>query len=747
MIGRQIAHFYVIRSLGSGGMGVVYEAQDTHLPRSVALKVLKPSLAKDVDAVRRFKREARLASSLNHPNICTILDVAEADGQSFIAMELLQGRSLRDRLAAGPMALDEILTLAVQAADALAAAHDQGIMHRDITPRNIFITSGGLVKLLDFGLAKHFASSDDAEDVTDDLTQPGTVAGTVHYMAPERFVEGASLDHRCDLFSLGSVLYQMATGARPFEGKSKDDVIALILAQPHIPLRRLAPQHPAGLERIIDTLLAKKPQDRYETAWLLRAELAELRLQSSGGAQAPARKPVAQQSLAVLPFHMIGVAEACTALLREGLVEDISALLSEIPGLRVAPRTSTRQLDRESAREVGARLNVRMLLEGSVQQADGRIRVIANVVNAADERAVLPAIRVDHPGGDLLSLQDEVAHEIARRVSAALTDTREKPPTEDAEALHAYKRGQHYWRSRSAGGWRQAIEHFQQAVERDRDFTLAHVALASAYEFLGFYSLMKPNLAFSVALQSAERALELDDACAMAHVELALIRFGGHWDWEGSEEAFRRALELDPANAIAHVCYGWLLMLLGREDAAIAQAKAGHELAPGSRFVACGRAQTLYLARRYDEAIELCNECLAGDADYAFAVALRGQCYELTGRFREAVTDLEHAATLTQRAPFYVGMLGHCYGQAGMRLQAVKLLRELDRQSRETYVPPQCYVFIYAGLGERFKALQHQEDAYQDGASPFNYLVPSIRELYALDPHHKKRLEQMRLIV
>ncbi len=276
---------------------------------------------------------------------------------------------------------------------------------------------------------------------------------------------------------------------------------------------------------------------------------------------------------------------------------------------------------------------------------------------------------------------------------------------------------------------------------------MAHVAVANVYNFLGLYSLMKPYAAFEVAHQSADRALELEDTLAVAHVELALAKFGGDWDWEGSEREFRRALNLDPANALVHIYYSWLLMLLGREDAALAEAQAGHALAPSSRFVRGGEAQTLYLAGRYDAAIDSCDECLRFDPNYVFALHLRGLCFLAKARHRDALGDLRQAATLARRAPFYLGLLGVCYGACGMREEALDLVAELNRQAINMYVPPQCYVFIYAGLGEPEKALEYQEKAYLDGASPFNYLNPSVRELYALDPHHQKRLEQMRLIL
>jgi serine/threonine protein kinase/tetratricopeptide (TPR) repeat protein len=728
-------------------MGVVYEAQDTRLPRSVAIKFLKPALSKNVEAVRRFKREARLASSLNHPNICTVLDVDEGDGQSFIAMELLQGLALKERLASGPITLDEILDIGAQVVDALAAAHDQGIMHRDITPGNIFITEGGLVKVLDFGLAKQFASLDDDGQITDDLTQPGTVAGTVHYMAPEQFEEDALLDHRCDLFSFGAVLYQMATGTRPFQAKSKNEVMALIREQPHVPLRQLRPDASVELEGIIDRLLAKRPCDRYQTALALRADFAQMRGRAHPPQQSGGDVESRRVSAAVLPFEIVGPSGPDIEHFRDGLTEDISGRLSAIRDVRLAPRTSTRRVMKESIREIGKRLDVQMVVEGSVQQADNRVKVIASLVDAASERALLPSIRIERQFDDILGIQDDIAREIVAGVAVSFTRAPGSQYTKDLEAYHAFKRGQQHWKSPFKGGWRSALEDFQYAVERDERFSAAHVALGAAYNFLGFYGHLKPNLAFSVARRSLERALEIDDTLAAAHTELALVKFGGDWDWDGSEYELRRALRIEPASPVAHVYYAWLLVLLGREDAGLAEAQAAHALAPSSRFIGCGRAQALYLAHRFDEAIEVCNECLRFDPDYAFALHLRGWCYQAKSMHKEAVADLEQAATVGHRAPFYLGLLGHCYALGGMSSKVAGLLAELDRQGREIYVPPQCYVYIYAGLGQREKALEYQEKAYEDGASPLNYLTPFIRNFYALDPRHKKRLEQMRLVL
>ena len=748
MIGRQVSHFYIIRLLGNGGMGVVYEAQDTRLPRSVAVKFLKPHLLTSDDALRRFAREARLASSLNHPNICTVLEVDEAEAQSFIVMELLRGQSLKARLSSQRMTLRDILDIGGQIAGALTAAHDQGIVHRDITPGNVFLTESGMVKLLDFGLAKHVPSPDIDDDSADDVTGPGAAPGTILYMAPERLSGDGAADFRCDLFSLGAILYQMATGAPPFDLSPRSALIAMIREQAEVPLRLLAPEHPAGLERIVKKLLEKQPGDRYQTAREVQAELASVVPPVVGPMMTGSRDlPHPAMSIAVLGFEIIGGADRPIEDFRDGLAEDISRRLSAAPGLSVAPRTSTRTLAGLTASEIGLRLGAEMIVEGTVQLAQGRLRVTANLVDAPRERLLSPTVNVDAAFDASLTLQDQVSQDICNALSPALSKRAPRHEAPDPDAFHAYQRGLHHWRDCHAGGWRPAIEHFEYAIDRDPQFALAHVALANAYNFCGFYTLMKPRLSFTVAVRAAERALAIDRGLAAANRELALAKFGGEWDWDRSEEAFREALRLEPGDAHTHVYYSWLLILLGRDDAAYAEAQRGQGLAPRSRLVATARAQTLYIGGLYEEAIDICSRCLAADPDYVFAAQLRGLCHLACESRDAALADLEQAVRLSHRVPYYLGLLGRCYGQFGMRAEALTLIEELDRQSRHTYVPPQCYVFIYAGLGDPDRALTHQERAYVDGASPFNYLTPAIRSLYALDAYHKERLEQMRLRV
>ena len=592
-------------------MGVVYEAQDTRLPRSVAIKVLKDELSRDVEALRRFKREARLASSLNHPNICTILDVSDTGAHAFIAMELLEGESLKARLRRAPPELAEIADIIRQVASALGTAHDHGVIHRDITPANIFLTNSGLVKLLDFGLATNLPVASD-DETTGDVVPREAVAGTIQYMAPEQFSEHAAVDRRSDFFALGAVAYEMATGRRPYTQTSRRELIDAITHEAHTPTRELAPHLPADLSRIIDRLLAKHPDLRYQSAAALRADID---------------------------------------------------LLTHGP-----------------ATEVG-----------------------------------VPA-----PAGGYSDVP---------------------------EAYHAFKQGKQHWAACHEGGWRPALQQFQRAVELDPQFGRAYTALAEAHNFLGFYSIAPPGAAFAAAANAAERAVDINPRLGRAFIELGLAKLGGEWDWEGAEAAFRRGLALDGRDAMAHIHYSWLLMLLEREDAAFAEADLGLALAPSSRLVAAGRAQTMFLAGDYERAIHACSDCLRFDDKYLFAIHLRGLCHLARKSGEAAVLDLERAVELSGRAPFYLGLLGRCYAERGLRQQALDILDELKRQPANVYVPPQCYVFVYAGLGERERALESQEQAYSDGASPFNYLFPGIRELYARSPDHRRRLEQMRLIL
>lgn len=742
MIGRQVSHFYIVGRLGSGGMGDVYEAQDLRLPRSVALKVLKPSLVDHETAVRRFAREARLAASLNHPNICTILDVGESDGLSFIAMELLQGESLKQRLRSGPLPVDILLGLATDVTRALGSAHLAGVVHRDITPGNIFLTEAGHAKILDFGLAKALRADDGDMVTSDGVTDVGIIAGTVHYVSPEQLL-GGPVDRRTDLFALGAVLYQAATGARPFDARSKSEVVAQIVGRSPLPPRRLAPDLPVEFEQIVMRLLEKNPEQRYQRAPDVLKDLDAVRRVG----RAPARQTGAHDArfaVAVVPFALLGGDDAAARGFGEGLVADVRWALQQVPGVRVAARVSTEAMQGLTIRALGERLGVDRVIEGTVQRADERFRIVASILAADTEEPLRAPLRIDVPAADLLSAQDEAARQIV--IMARSTASRSAMPSTNAEAYIEYQRGLHAQRDLFAGSWNAVIEHATRAAESDPRFAPAHVMLADTYNTLGLLSLMKPRLAFQKARLSAERALLVDEGLASAHAALGLVRFGDDWNWEAAEGHFRTALDLDPDLASARVHYSWLLGLLGREEAALAE--ADRAIATGrARFVVAGAALTYFMATRYDEAIALCDECLDGGRDYLFALYLRGQCHHMKGMFPSAHADLLRAVELGQRAPFYLGLLGKSYGEAGMREEALGIVEELDAMQDRQYVAPHCYVYVFHGLGEKERALLHQEDAYRDGGQPLNYLSPYIRNLYSLDPTHRDRLRQMRLNV
>ena len=726
-------------------MGDVYEAQDLRLPRSVALKVLKPSLVEDQTAQRRFDREARLAASLNHPNICTILDIGEADGLSFIAMELLQGESLKQRLRNGPMPVQDLLAVAIDVTRALSVAHLADIIHRDITPGNIFLTDGGTAKLLDFGLAKALVVDDDeaGDGMTEGVTDLGVIPGTVHYLAPEQLLK-APIDRRSDLWALGAVLYHAATAARPFDARTKTEVIAQILGPHVMPPRRIVPTLPEAFEQIVMRLLEPDPAHRYQRAADLLKDLETLREERQPATQRPSRRQ-ANMSLAVLPFALAGDETETLRSFRDGLATDTAWALQQIPGLRVASRTSVESARGLDIRALGERVGVEHVLEGSIQQVGERFRVIAGLVAVqGDERLRMP-LRIELPGTDVLSAQDEAVRQVVAAVKSTATRSTHAVTT-SPEAFVEYQRGLHAQRDVFSGTWSTVIEHATRATDIDPGFAPAHAMLADTYNSLGLLSFMKPRLAFQKARLAAERALAIDPDLAAAHAALGLVRFGDDWDWNAAETHFRRALDLDPELASARVHYSWLLMLLGREAAALAEANRAVS-AWRTRFVIAGAAVTYFLAERYDEAIALCDEALESDPEYLFATYQRGQCYHMKGMYPSAQAELERGAHIGGRAPFYIALLGKSYGEAGMRDKALAIVRELDEMQSRRYVAPHCYVYIYHGLGEREEALLHQEDAYRDGGQPLNYLSPFIRNLFSLDPTHRDRLRQMRLTV
>jgi len=746
-----ISHYRIVSKIGAGGMGEVYLAQDTKLDRKVALKILPSDVAAHPDRMKRFVQEARAASSLNHPNIITIHEIGETASGYFIGTEFIDGETLRERMSRGDVELSDTLDIAVQVASALTAAHGAGIVHRDIKPENIMLRRDGIVKVLDFGLAKLVEQTPldaEAETRMQVQTQAGVIVGTVAFMSPEQ-ARAQEVDARSDIWSLGCVLYEMLTRQQPFGGDTTTDVLANIIHRepPSILIR--CPDAPAELERIITRAVCKNKAERYQTANELLADLKQLQKRLEFEAElertsSPDKKTEAQteiiraattrqtetrNSIAVLPFSNMSV-EAENEYFCDGLAEELLNALAKIDDLKVAARTSAFSFKGKNMNvsEIGERLGVKNVLEGSVRKIGQRLRISVQLVNASDGFH-LWSERYDREMQDIFELQDEITLSVTDALKVRLLgkdrDIVLKRYTDDAEVYELFLKGRYYHYKYSAEGWRRAIEFFEKAVEKEPNYAPAYAGMNTSWGFLWFMGFVPAEQAVPQMKAAAIKALEIDDNLAESHLSQAMISFFYDWEWRKAEQEFKRAIALDPHNAEALSFYSMFLGFEERFDEAISQGRRTLEIDPLSPLINMNVGWTYLSAGLSDEALDQAGKMIEIEPDFFGAYWLKGAIYLSEGKYEEAVEDLKKAVSLGGHQ-IVLADLGSAYGLAGKKDEAAVILDQLLEMRRREHVPAICVARVYSRIGENDKAIEWLEKAFEEKNGEMVFLKGEI---------------------
>jgi serine/threonine-protein kinase len=723
-----IGPYRIIRTLGVGGMGYVYLCHDSRLNRSVALKLLSCYQANEEERIRRFKQEALAASALNHPNILTIYEVGEFEGKNFIASEFVDGLTLRRRMDAGSISISECLDIATQIANALSAAHAAGIIHRDIKPENVMVRSDGLVKVLDFGVAKYTRQAKENLDLEVE-TIPGTVIGTAAYMSPEQ-ARGMAVDVRTDIWSLGAVLYEMITRRRPFTGDTAVDVLAAVVGHqpPPFSTNETGLIAHGDLTRIIFTALKKKREGRYQTATELLIDLRalskklELTTQDEHHQLNTKITPQAETSIAVLPFvNMSGDLE--NEYFCDGLAEELLNALTKIGSLKVAARTSAFSFKGKNTNvnEIGLALGVNKILEGSVRKSGDQLRITVQLINASDGYH-LWSERYDRSMRDIFDLQDEITIAVVDALKMKLLGNEKaavlKRYTDNAEAYELYLKGRYHWYRLSPEDVEKSRNYFQQAIDLEPTYALGYAGLSEYYGIASALGLMPPDVGWPRSEATMLRAQELDNTLAEVHNGFAAIRMMYYRDWRGAESELKQAIELNPKLSEVRLLYSVCLVGVGRLDDAIAECKRALQLDPLSTRHGMWLGNWLYFARHYDEAIKQYREVLELDPNNFFSHEPLGDVYERKGMCDDAIAEWQRSMTLTGDADGS-RLIGEVYQEKGFAQARRELIeRKLVGMNRQIesgeYIPAGAFAREYARLGDKLNAFQWLEKTVEE---------------------------------
>ena len=755
--GTAISHYRIVKALGRGGMGVVYEAEDLKLRRRVALKLLPNFLARDLQALRRFEKEAQAASALNHPNICTVYEVDEDQGLHFIAIELLEGETLKERIGRGPLEVRAILAIGTEICDALDAAHTVGIIHRDIKPSNIVLTRRGNAKLLDFGVAKRMGPEllQHTETLSQllppnldlSVTAPGAVIGTVTHMSPEQSA-GYDVDARSDLFSMGAVLYEMASGRCPFPGKHVVDVLQAIQRCQPLPIEQIRPKIPSRLVNIIKKAMEKERSLRYQSAAEMRADLqalcdrlavgakkrkmlpvmaltvlffaavlaGSLRLQRvQGWILGRAYAPHQMKSIAVLPLENLS-GDSAQDYFADGMTDALITNLSRIGALRVISRTSSMHYKgiHKSPPEIARELDVDAVVEGTVAKLGSSVRINAQLVDARRDQH-LWARQYDRGLQDVLQLQNDLSAAIALDVAGKLSPNEEsrlsaKSRQVNPQAYEAFLKGEYFLDKWTAESFRKAKDYFEQSIALDASYPDAYTGLAEYYGVVAYMGMLPPREAWLKAEDLLAKSLHMDNTSSKAHTLLGMIKLQFRCDRAGAEKELTYAMQLNPGDINALDLHSYFLLETGRTDDAIAEKKRVLEHDPLRVITNAELPIYLLQAGRTDEAIAQLQKTLELDPNYAPAHARLGMAYVAKKQYQQAVAELQKALSLDKR-PDRLASLGEVYARLGKRQEALKIIRQLQQMSKHNYVSPSAIALIYSHLGEKDAVIAWLEKA------------------------------------